>query len=206
VTESAIHTARVWEDLHASLRGFVSRRMANPADVDDVLQQVFVQVHRGLASLRDEDRVHAWIYRTARNVIADHYRRPAQRREVPSGGLAELSAAAGSERPQPSADEERSALSELAGCLRPLLETLPPADLQAITLVEIQGVTQAEAARRLGLSVSGMKSRVQRARQRLRGLVDACCRIELDRRGGIVDYETRAAAGCGGCGTDCGEA
>ena len=48
-----------------------------------------------------------------------------------------------------------------------------------------------EAAQRLGLSVSGMKSRVQRARLHLRTALDECCRIALDRRGGVISYEAR---------------
>lgn len=199
VADSSTDTARIWDDLHASLRGFVSRRVSSPADVDDLLQQVFLQIHRGLPSLRDDERVHAWIYRTARNVITDHYRRPARRREVPSGGLVELSEATpGGPLPEP-VDDEPTALSELAGCLRPLLETLPPADLETIRLVELGGLTQAEAARRAGVSTSGMKSRVQRARRRLKSALDACCRIEIDRRGGVVGFEARDAGGCGGC-------
>jgi RNA polymerase sigma-70 factor (ECF subfamily) len=172
VTDIASHTARLWDDLHASLRSFVSRRIANPADVDDVLQQVFVQVHRGLPSLRDDERVHAWIYRTARHVIVDYYRRPARRREQPSGGLSDFSG-----------------------------ETA--ADVEALTLAELRGLTQAEAARRVGVSTSGMKSRVQRARQRLKSALDACCRFELDRRGGLIAFEAKQADGCGGCDT-CG--
>jgi RNA polymerase sigma-70 factor (ECF subfamily) len=202
VTDIASHTARLWDDLHASLRSFVSRRIANPADVDDVLQQVFVQVHRGLPSLRDDERVHAWIYRTARHVIVDYYRRPARRREQPSGGLSDFSGETAAE-PQSAGEDESSALRELAGCLRPLLETLPAADVEALTLAELRGLTQAEAARRVGVSTSGMKSRVQRARQRLKSALDACCRFELDRRGGLIAFEAKQADGCGGCDT-CG--
>jgi RNA polymerase sigma-70 factor (ECF subfamily) len=199
VADSSADTERIWEELHASLRGFVSRRVTGPADVDDVLQQVFVQIHRGLPSVRDDERVHAWIYRTARNVIADHYRRPARRREVSSGSFAELSEAADAGPLREPGDDEPTALSELAGCLRPLLETLPPADLEAIRLAELGGLTQAEAARQAGVSTSGMKSRVQRARQRLKSAIDACCRIEIDRRGGVVGFEAREGKGCGGC-------
>ena len=85
--------------------------------------------------------------------------------------------------------------------MAPLMTELADVDREALRLVEVDGVTQVEAARRLGLSVSGMKSRVQRARSRLRSVVEACCRVELDRRGGLVDYEPRGQ-GCG-CGSSC---
>jgi RNA polymerase sigma-70 factor, ECF subfamily len=60
-----------------------------------------------------------------------------------------------------------------------------------VALTELDGVTQAEAAARLGLSTSGMKSRVQRARAQLKDLLADCCEIELDRRGGVTAYRPR---------------
>lgn len=79
-------------------------------------------------------------------------------------------------------ETEASAARELSGCLKPLINTLAAADQQALQMVEFEGLTQVEAAARLGLSVSGMKSRVQHARSHLRVALDDCCRIALDRR------------------------
>ena len=81
-------------------------------------------------------------------------------------------------------DSEEFALQELATCLTPLMGTLSSGDQEALRLIEFEGLTHVEAARQFGLSLSGMKSRVQRARVRLRSALDDCCRIALDRRGG----------------------
>jgi RNA polymerase sigma-70 factor (ECF subfamily) len=75
-----------------------------------------------------------------------------------------------------------------------LLDELPHPYRQALRLAEFEGATQREVASRLELSLSGAKSRVQRARKMLRGILFECCRIELDRRGGVLDYETRETA------------
>jgi RNA polymerase sigma-70 factor (ECF subfamily) len=80
---------------------------------------------------------------------------------------------------------------ELARCVAPLIERLPGSYRQALVLTEVDGVTQAEAASRLGLSVSGMKTRVQRARGRLKDLLLDCCHVELDRRRGVSGYRAR---------------
>jgi RNA polymerase sigma-70 factor, ECF subfamily len=193
-----IDTERVWEQLHTNIRRFVGGRVRNAADVDDVVQRVFLRVHEALPTLRDDDRLHAWVYQTTRNAIADYYRVPAQRRELSAGGFEDL---AGDSDPAVNEDsaDERSALSELAGCLKPLFEELPFPDQEALRLVEFDGVTQVDAARHLGLSVSGMKSRVQRARQRLKAIFEDCCRIDVDRRGGIMSYEPRREAPCERC-------
>jgi RNA polymerase sigma-70 factor, ECF subfamily len=183
----SLSTEGVWIELHANIRGFVARRVRERADVDDIVQRVFLQVHRALPTLRDTDKLHAWIYQTTRRAIADFYRSHSHSREVATGSADDFAdeVAAASE------ENETSAAGELSTCLKPVIATLASADQQALQMVEFDGLTQVEAAARLGLSVSGMKSRVQRARQHLRTALHDCCRIALDRRGGIVDYETR---------------
>ena len=191
-------TDTAWAELHTNIRGFVARRVRQPADVDDILQQVFLRVHQALPTLRDADKLHAWIYQVTRRIIVDHYRAPAQRREVSAGMAVDIVPT--EQAGDVSVDEhEESALHELATCLKPLIGKLAGADREALRLIEFEGLTQVEAARRLGLSVSGMKSRVQRARLHLRSALDDCCRIALDRRGGVLGYEGRGNE-CGPCG------
>lgn len=195
----ALTTEAIWAEFHGNLLRFVTRRVRNPADAEDVVQRVFLHVHRALPTLRDADRLHAWLYQVTRRAIIDFYRTPAQRRELAMGDSADV---AGDLDAAAVADpDEPTALSDLAGCLRPLMTGLADMDQQALALVEFDGVSQVEAARQLGLSVSGMKSRVQRARHRLRQAVEACCRVELDRRGGLTAYEPRKCDS-DGCGCD----
>jgi len=189
-----MNTEQVWTELHGGISAFVRRRVRNPADADDIVQRVFLQVHRGLDDLRDGERLHGWIYRTARNAIVDHYRAAAPRREIPSGDAEDV---AGDRLDVVVIDDdEPAALRELARCVGPLLEQLPAPDAEALRLTDIDGVTQREAARRLSLSVSGMKSRVQRARVRLKDAFATCCRLQFDARGGVVTYEPQSPASC----------
>jgi RNA polymerase sigma-70 factor (ECF subfamily) len=183
----SLSTEAVWTELHAGIRGFVARRVRQQADVDDVVQRVFLQVHRALPTLRETDKLHAWVYQTTRRAIADFYRAPSQNREVATGSAEDIAneLAAASDSPE----DDETATRELSTCLKPLMSGLTAADQEALQLVEFDGVTQVEAAGRLGLSVSGMKSRVQRARSHLRSALHDCCRIAIDRRGGVISYE-----------------
>jgi RNA polymerase sigma-70 factor (ECF subfamily) len=185
-----------WQELHANLHAFVGRRVRNQADVDDLVQRVLLQIVTGLRSLRDVERLHAWVYRVARNVIVDYYRSPVVRRERPSGDTVDLASANESAESILREDDERAALRELATCLLPMMRQLSPAYQDAIRMADLEGVTQAEAARRAGVSVSGMKSRVQRARQQLRTIVEDCCRVDLDRRGSITAFASRRPDRC----------
>jgi RNA polymerase sigma-70 factor (ECF subfamily) len=171
----------------------------NQSDVDDLVQRVLLQIVKGLGSLRDAERLHAWVYRTARNVIVDHYRSATARREVASGGAEDLALADGADSQAPVEDDERGALQELAVCMAPMIRQLPPTYQQAITLVDLKGINHADAAERVGVSVSGMKSRVQRGRKQLKAVLEECCRVHLDRRGTIVAFDPRTSNSCG-CG------
>ncbi len=182
------------EDLSARLRPFIARRVA-PTDVDDVLQDVFVRVQRGLGTLRDDDRFGPWVYQVARSAIAEQRR--ARRRHPLTDRVGPEEAIA-----PPDADDDGAAERDLALCVVPFIAMLPSPYREALTLTELEGVTQRDAAEMTGISVSGMKSRVPRGRERLRELFEECCEIAIDARGRVIACEPRGRAQkkpCSGC-------
>lgn len=179
-----------WQDVAARLRPFIARRVS-PAEIDDVLQDVFVRVQRGLPRLRDEDRFTSWLFQIARNAVAEHMRSRARH------PLADDDAR--DERAVEQEDDDREAARELAGCVAMFIAQLPSPYREAITLVELEGRTAKEAAEMVGVSVSGMKSRVQRGRARLRELFDRCCEIAIDARGKPTDFTPRPSRPCKPC-------
>ncbi len=186
---------QLWHDVHERLTAFVAQRIDDPADVADLVQTVFLRVHQHAERIDDDDRLLPWLFQVTRNAIADYYRAPARRREVaPVDGDDPAVAVE-------AATAEAKALADLAGCVRPMIEQLPPTYRDALTLVEFDGVAQTEVASRLGISVSGMKSRVQRGRSMLRDVLLACCEVSLSATGGVMDYEPRRD--CEGPGPRC---
>lgn len=181
-----------WRELRARLHGFVARRVGNPEDAEDVVQDVFVRMQRNIDSLSFAERLDAWAFRIARNAVADHYR---------SRGRRDLTGEAASKAIEGLGAEPTSdARAEMAHCVGPMVQGLPDDYRRAIELTELEGMTQAAVAERLGLSVSGAKSRVQRGRARLRAMLLRCCEVETDRRGRVVAFETRESEGCASCG------
>lgn len=182
----------IWQEFHEGLLGFINRRVRSRETAEDILQDVMLRIHRHAAGVERAEAIGAWVHRLATNAIADHYRSARVRGEVVTGGEIDPEAAGEAEL------EASDVRAELAACIAPLLKRLPATYREAITLTEIEGLTQAEGAARLGLSLSGMKSRVQRGRRQLkRALVD-CCEVELDRRRSLVGYRPRRAS------CDCG--
>jgi RNA polymerase sigma-70 factor (ECF subfamily) len=196
MTEAAVEEAR-WRELRVRLHGFVARRIGNPEDAEDIVQDVFVRMQHNIDALSSADRLDAWAFRIARNAIADHYRSPNRRDPTGEGDRRITDGRAidsvGREPPN-------DARVEMAHCIAPMVRGLPDDYRRAIELTELEGMTQAAAAERLGLSIPGAKSRVQRGRARLRAMLLGCCEIETDRRGRVVAFETREGEGCASCG------
>ncbi len=177
----------LWEQMHTRLCRFVCSRFADEADAEDILQDVFLKIHTNLDAVRDTERVESWMYQIARNSIADFYR---SRRQLTS--LPEL--AVSDDYP------EEDAAESLAPSIRDIVESLPEPYRQALILTEYQGLSQKELAERLGISLSGAKSRVQRARQKIKDILLACCHFEFDARGLVYDYRDH----CCTCQERCG--
>ena len=181
----------IWQQVHDGLRAFIAKRVADEAAAEDFSQEVFVRMQRGLGGLKKQSRLVAWIYQIARHAIIDYYRARDRQPERPVGRASDLETFYPVSLPVESSEGSGQLRTELAGCLRPMIERLSEDYRQAITLVDLEGMAQHEAAAQLGLSVSGMKSRVQRGRRQLRDMLEACCVIVLDQRRGVADYDLR---------------
>ena len=172
-----VTTEEIWTGFRSKLLNYIRARARNAQDAEDILQNVFIKVHRSINTLNDEDRAGAWLYRVTHNSIVDFYRK-----SVPTPTDVE---------PTTVIDEDLPIAEQtLAPFLRTLVAELPVSYREAIVLSELDGLTQAEMGRRLGLSPSGAKSRVQRGRAMLRHELEACCHIEVDCRGHVVDFES----------------
>jgi len=177
-------TEQVWEAFHTHLQQFIRKRVPDDSTAEDLLQEVFLKIHQRIETVKDVKRLESWVYQITRHVIIDYYR--------------------GKERPWAALDApevlklaedlpDDDVVGELFPSVRAMVKSLPEHDRQALVLTQYQGLTQRELAERLGLSFSGAKSRVQRAREKLKQMLLECCHFELDRRGHVIDYQPRCA-------------
>ena len=177
-----------WNELNIDLRKFIARKVVNHADAEDILQEVLLKIHRSAERLPKDANLFAWIYTIARNSITDHYRKPSPPISLDTANDAPLDI--------PEELLSRDALNELATCLQPFVDHVPEKYREALVRIDLEGMPQAELARKLGLSLSGAKSRVQRAREMLKGKLLDCCQIEYNGAGRVVDYKCRNPEGC----------
>jgi RNA polymerase sigma-70 factor, ECF subfamily len=169
-------------DFSEKLRGFIRRRVRDRPTTDDLTQETLLKVYRSRATLRDGQRLEAWLYRIARTTLIDHYRRSRPSEELPAMLASEP------------ADEITALRQALLGSLRSFLGELPELYREPVRLAELEGMPLAQIARQLGLSVTAVKSRVRRGRALLKKKLQDCCRFEFDRMGKVIGYERRATS------------
>ena len=158
------------------------RRVRNEADADDIVQSIRMRL-LSTSKKRPVASVQAWLYTAARNAITDHYRR----RRITTPISDDLAG------PEPS---DPGVMRELSQCMQPMLQALPASDQELLRWVDIESVAQSQIALREHVPISTVKSRVQRARKRLRERLEACCVIELNRSGHPVGIEGKSCSSC----------
>ncbi len=119
----------------------------------------------------------AWLFEVARNLLADQLRVAHHTVELPEDLVAQT--------------EDMDTVDTLSGCLPRVLSELSPDDRDAITLCDLQGMAQADYARAKGLSLSAAKSRLQRARVKLRSQMSQACQVQLNESGQVTDFVPR---------------
>jgi len=187
-----ITSEQLWGTFSGPLQRFIRRRVSDQHSAEDILQDVFLKIHTHIDTLHSQDRVASWIYQITRNAIADYYRAQRPAIGVPETLIGDNDVV------------DDDLVRELLPCVAAMVDRLPERDREALRLTEYQGLTQKELGVRLGISLSGAKSRVQRARDRLKEQLLACCHFQFDHAGRIVDYQSRCACCVSGtCGAGC---
>lgn len=169
---------QLWNRMHEPVCWFVCSRVSNLDDAEDILQDVFTRVYTQMETVHDMQRLEGWVYQIARNRVIDYYRR--RRLWVDLDESLAL----------PENDEENPAVVLLPH-LKDAVGMLPEPYREALVLADLQGTGQKELAAQTGISLSGAKSRVQRARQMVKQSMLACFDFEFDTLGRVMDYSPR---------------
>lgn len=179
--QSAEIVSQIWNESRTRIKGFIVKRIGNEADAEDILQNVFFKIHQNIADLRDPDKLYPWVFQTTRNAIVDFYREQKLKIDSADELLSEIAVET----------SEKDVEEEVLQWLEPMVGELPEKYREALLLTDIQGLTQKQLSEKLDISLSGAKSRVQRAREKLRENLLDCCHLEFNRAGRIVEYRQR---------------
>lgn len=163
-----------WRIFQNEIKAFALKAVKDKAAAEDIAQDVFLKVFSKIDQLKDGGKLSAWIYQITRNTITDHFRK---NKKIPAPEDFNF-------------EDDNHALNDcVAGCLRQMLQTLPEKYREAFQLTEIENLSQIQLTGRLGISYSGVKSRVQRARQILKQKMKESLTIETDSYGNVIVCE-----------------
>lgn len=188
MANTQLNTETLWRKFSDQVRRFIRSRVSNDNEAEDVVQDIFIRIHEGIDKLRHKDRVQSWVFGIARRALADHYRQKGKDKEKPAGTEIEMD---GDEDPLLDLNDFEGAHDvheEVLSWLIPMIDELPEKYGKPLKMADVEGKTQQEVADYLGLSLSGAKSRVQRARQKLGEVLAACCEVQFGEEGRAVAY------------------
>lgn len=177
--------ANAWNAHERELRGWFQRRLGNPADAEDMLQDLFLKAMRQGKGFCDIRNARAWLFEVARNALADRLRVARATVPLPESLAAPLA--------------ESAPVDSLATCLPKALAALSAEDREALTLCDLEGLPQDKFAQHLGLTLPAAKSRVQRARKRLRAQLTFACQVKLDESGHVVAFTPASCGALASC-------
>lgn len=146
------------------LSRYLHHRVKDEAEVDDILHDILIKLHENCEKVHSIKQIRSWLFTVAHHRLMDFYRE--QKKMLPSI----------TENTLETAVDETEALQEIAEtCLMGLAHKLPERYREPLMMAEMEGISQKEIAVRLGISYSGAKSRVQRAREMLKEAFYNCC-------------------------------
>lgn len=170
----------IWREFSDRLLYFIQRKVSDVDDAEDILQNVFIKIQKSINQLKDDTKLKSWLFQIANHTIIDYYRRPQTEYNMDY----EL-------KQFVTEDDEENANQDIASYLQDFIVLVPEKYRQVMVMYEFQGLKHKEIAEQLNISVSASKSRLQRGRQKLKALLEDCCRFEIDKYGNIVDYEKK---------------
>lgn len=177
-----------WSAHEAELLRYLRHHLRQPAEAEDLLHDLFLKAVRQRERFCAVNNPRAWLFEVARNLLIDHARRTPRSAGWPGEGLTEPEAVAAPE-------DELAPVDLLSACLPRVLSELGSEDREALELCDLGGMTQQAFAEHKGLSLPGAKSRVQRARQRLRAQLLCACQVQLDEQGRVCGFVARPPKG-----------
>ncbi|SES82646.1 RNA polymerase sigma factor SigZ [Thalassotalea agarivorans] len=177
---------QIWSTYRGTLKNFLHAKVSDPDEVEDLLQDVLIKVHTNLDKIKDDSSVKSWLFTTTNHAIIDFYRSNARKRQLTQ------------EDTWYEEEAEEDIKQQMAPCVLSFIDGLDADDAALLRMVEIENKPQKALAESMNISYSTLKSRVQSARRKLKGLFDQCCSFELDSQGNLMDA-TRKNNACSKC-------
>jgi RNA polymerase sigma-70 factor, ECF subfamily len=171
----------LWNTYSAELKAYIMKHVSNKYEAEDILQEVGIRIQQNAYKIKDITNVKGWLYRVTYNLIIDYFRERKKYSMIED--VNEISS--------PDTSEHQNYNKETAECLLKLVEYLPSTYKEAIIESDYNGKKQSVLGEKWGLSNSGSKTRIQRARKKLKAVLLSCCEVKSDKAGNIIEFHSK---------------
>ena len=171
----------IWNEFRIELLRYIRSKVHDYHTAEDILQEVFIKIHKNLDKLGNYRRLKPWLYTITQNTIIDYYRK---KRE----DTIQIEAVYNISKPE---DESDSIKDSVLNCMQSFVNALPEPYKEELQLFEFEGLKHKEIADKLSISVSSSKTLLQRGRGKLKSLMTECCDFEFDSLGKIIEYKVK---------------
>lgn len=183
MTEKERDFQEIYTAFQPKILGYLTR-MLGAAEAEELTQEVFLKVDKGLKAFRGEARLSTWIYRIATNAALDRLRSASYRQQAREGVGEDASGEpqdrnVWSGEKKPGADQQLIR-QEMNSCIRGYIDQLPEDYRAVLVLSEVEGFKNREIAEILEVSLDTVKIRLHRARARLKESLGRHCNFYLD--------------------------
>jgi RNA polymerase sigma-70 factor (ECF subfamily) len=165
-----------YNEIALKIRDYIGKLSGEQDVIDDVSQDVFLKVHNSIGTLKDSEKLDAWLKRIVYTTLMNTYRK----KQKEQTGIAFFI--------EDGSEPENEGNAALMECIIALLHLLPDEQRKLLEAVEVKGISQAEYARQHNLPLSTVKSNVQRSRQKIKDAVKNNCILTNDKYGNVVDF------------------
>lgn len=185
VTPDQMNVEQIWNNFNGKLRSFIQSKVKDSAVADDLLQEVFIKIHKQIGQLKDENKIQGWVYQVARNTVYDHFRKPGQKIELKAEQLDIIEE-----------ESDNSYMAETIEDMVKMMNNMPSEYCDVLCLTELGGMSHKTYAEKTGISHTAAKTRAYRARMMLKDMLMKCCHYQFDKYGTVFNIQP---AGCCCC-------
>jgi RNA polymerase sigma-70 factor, ECF subfamily len=167
----------IWEEYKSSLYGYIKKRVTDEDDAKDILQDVLLKSYQYCSNGKTVIYLKSWLYKITQNSIIDYHKKANKNISI-SFDLVE-------------ANGEKSILGEASDYIKVLLKLLPKDYATPLYMSDIEGISQENISKSLGLTLPNTKSRIQRARVKLKERFLECCVVSFGENGEMVSFDIK---------------
>lgn len=166
----------LWSDYKNEMLFYILKKIKDKEIANDLSHEVLMKIYNSCCSNTEIRNVRSWMFQIAHNTTIDYLKKENKFTDEITDVIEK---------------DENNSYQEVEELIKPLIKLLPEKYAVPLLLADIEELKQAEVSKKINLSLTATKSRIQRARKLLKEKIIECCNLELDEKGNLLSLEIK---------------